>query len=299
MLAFVIRRTLQAAPILLGVSLVLFALVHLLPGHQADLLLPPAAPPDRPLYLQYLVWLGHSITGDLGFSVFNASPVAGQVLAALGNTLELAVPASLLGIGLGLALGLVAAFHRNRWPGKIVNGVASVLVSLPPYWCAIMLLLLSAVLHRWLPAGAMGEADLKSGFQLHLVLPVLALACIPMGAVGQQVRIAVLETLRREFPTALAARGLPGWPILRHVCRNAAPSVLVSIGPPLGTLLGGSILVETVFDWPGSGHLMHVAILHRDIPVLLATLLVLAVLFIVLMLLIDIARAAIDPRLRR
>ena len=312
MLVFVVRRLLQAIPILIGVSLMVFGLVHIVPGNPIDLLMPPEASPeviaqmkaaygfDKPLYMQYILWLGRAITGNFGLSIFNAAPVVGQLFVALGNTLQLAVLAAILGFSVGIALGLVAGFHHNRWPDKVASVITTAGVSMPHYWCAIVMVLACAVLNDWLPAQGMGDDDLPFLDRLqYLVMPVVTLSFIPMGVVGRLVRATVLEILGREFPGALAAKGLTRWPILRHVCKNAGPPVLALMGLQFGYLLGGSILVETVFNWPGSGNLLNLAIFRRDIPVLQATILVLASFFVVLNLLVDIAQAAIDPRLRR
>jgi peptide/nickel transport system permease protein len=312
MLVFTVRRLLQAIPILIGVSLVVFGLVHIVPGNPIDLLMPPEASPeviaqmkaafgfDQPLYIQYFRWLGRAITGDFGLSVFNASPVVTQLFAALGNTLKLAILAAILGFGLGILFGLISGFNHNRWIDKLFSAITTAGVSMPHYWCAIVMVLICSVFNDWLPAQGMGDDDLPFLDQLpYLVLPVVTLSFIPMGVVGRLVRATVLEILSREFPGALAAKGLTNWPILKHVCKNAAPPVLALMGLQFGYLLGGSILVETVFNWPGSGNLLNLAIFRRDIPVLQATILVLASFFVVLNLLVDILQAAIDPRLRR
>ena len=312
MLVFAARRVIQAIPILLGVSLVVFGLVHIVPGNPIDLLMPPEASPeviaqmkkafgfDQPLYVQYLLWLGRALRGDFGLSVFNATPVWGQLVAALGNTFVLAVLAATLGFSLGTVLGLLAAVFHGRWPDKLFSAIATTGVSLPHYWCAIVLVLTFAVLHDWLPAQGMGDDSLPLYGRLeYLVLPVVTLSLIPMGVIGRLVRATVLEILSQEFVGALIAKGLTRWPVIRHVCRNAAPPVLALMGLQFGYLLGGSILVETVFNWPGSGNLLNLAIFRRDIPILQATILVLATFFVVLNLLVDIAQAAIDPRIRR
>jgi len=156
------------------------------------------------------------------------------------------------------------------------------------------------VLHDWLPAQGMGDDSLPLYERLqYLVLPVITLSLIPMGVIGRLVRATVLEILGQDFVGALSAKGLTRWPVIRHICKNAAPPVLALMGLQFGYLLGGSILVETVFNWPGSGNLLNLAIFRRDIPVLQATILVLATFFVVLNLLVDIAQAAIDPRMRR
>ncbi|MDJ0390465.1 ABC transporter permease [Roseomonas sp. E05] len=312
MLVFTGRRLLQAVPILLGVSLVIFGLVHIAPGNPIDMLMPPEASPeviaqmkaaygfDRPLHMQYLLWLGRALTGDFGVSVFNSAPVLGQLLTALGNTLVLALLAALLGFSLGIALGLVAALNHGRWPDKVLSAVATTGVSLPHYWFAIVLVLTFAVFRDWLPAQGMGDDSLPLWQRLdHVVLPVVTLSLIPMGVIGRLVRATVLEILGQEFVGALTAKGLTRGPVLRHIIKNAAPPVLALMGLQFGYLLGGSILIETVFNWPGTGNLLNLAIFRRDIPVLQATILVLASFFVLLNLLVDIAQAAIDPRIRR
>jgi peptide/nickel transport system permease protein len=312
MLVFAIRRLLQAIPILFGVSLVVFGLVHIVPGNPIDMLMPPEASPeviaqmkaafgfDKPLYMQYLLWLLRAMHGDFGVSVFNASPVWGQLITALGNTFILAVFGAMLGFSLGIITGMTAALHHGRWPDKVFSAIATTGVSLPHYWCAIVLVLACAVLHDWLPAQGMGDDSLPLWQRLqYLILPVITLSLIPMGVIGRLVRATVLEILGQDFVGALSAKGLTRWPVIRHICKNAAPPVLALMGLQFGYLLGGSILVETVFNWPGSGNLLNLAIFRRDIPVLQATILVLAAFFVLLNLLVDIAQAAIDPRMRR
>ena len=287
MLLFTARRLLQTVPILFGVSLVVFALVHMAPGNPIDLLVPPEASPqviaqmkatfgfDKPLYVQYLRWLGHALTGNFGLSVFNATPVAGQLFSALGNTLWLALLAALLGFSLGTLFGLIAGFNQGRWPDKLFSAIATAGVSLPHYWLAIVMVMICSVLHNWLPAEGMGDEGLSVIQRLpYMIMPVITLSLIPMGVIGRLVRATVMEILNQEFVGALAAKGLTFRRILPHVVRNAAPPALALMGLQFGYLLGGSILVETVFNWPGSGNLMNLAIFRRDIPILQATILV-------------------------
>jgi peptide/nickel transport system permease protein len=312
MLVFTGRRLLEALPILLGVSLVVFGLVHMVPGNPVDLLVPPEAPAevverlkaeygfDKPLYVQYATWLVRTLAGDFGLSVFNSQPVAGQLFDALGHTFRLALLAALLGFSAGISLGLLAALHHGTWWDKLFSGLAITGVSLPHYWCAIVMVLVFSVFLNWLPAQGIGEDGSGLLEQLsYLVLPVITLSLIPMGVVARLVRATVLEILGHEFVGALTAKGLSRRETLLHVCKNAAPPVLALMGLQFGYLLGGSILVETVFNWPGSGNLLNLAIFRRDIPVLQATILVLAGFFVLLNLAVDIAQAAIDPRIRR
>ena len=279
MLLFAVRRLLQAIPILFGVSLVVFGLVHIVPGNPIDMLMPPEASPeviaqmkaafgfDKPLYMQYLLWLLRAVQGDFGLSVFNATPVWGQLLAALENTFVLAILGAALGFSMGVLCGMVSALYHGRWPDKLFSAIATVGVSLPHYWCAIVLVLMCAVLHDWLPAQGMGDDSLPLYERLqYLVLPVVTLSLIPMGVIGRLVRATVLDILGQDFVGALSAKGLTRWPVIRHIAKNAAPPILALMGLQFGYLLGGSILVETVFNWPGSGNLLNLAIFRRDIP---------------------------------
>jgi peptide/nickel transport system permease protein len=226
--------------------------------------------------------------------------VLGQLVVALGNTFLLAIFAACLGFGLGVSLGLTAALNHGSWLDKLCSGIATTGVSLPNYWAAIVLVLFAAVFHNWLPAQGMGPDTATFIERLpYLVLPVISLSLIPMGVIGRFTRATALEVLSQEFVSALTAKGLTRLPVIRHVCKNAAPPVLALMRLQFGYLLGGSILVETVFNWPGSGYLLNLAIFRRDIPILQATVVVLAFFFVMLNLAVDIAQAAIDPRLRR
>ena len=313
MWAYVARRLLYAVPILLGVSMLVFALIHLAPGDVVDLLVPPEVPRevadalrrrfalDQPIYIQYVAWLGRLLVGDLGISFFTNRPVADELFGALGNTLTLAIPATVLGFGLGVMLGALAAFNRGTWLDKVFSAVAITGVSLPHYWVGIVLVAIFAVILGVLPAQGMGDGGVPTSWEQlrFLVLPVVTLSLIPMGVVSRLVRANVLEILSQEFVGTLRAKGLLNRRVLYHVMKNAAPSALALMGLQFGYLLGGSILVETVFNWPGSGGLMNLAIFRRDIPVLSATILVLATIFVIINILVDVLQALIDPRIRR
>jgi peptide/nickel transport system permease protein len=313
MWAYTVRRLLYAVPILLGVSMLVFALIHLAPGDVVDLLVPPEVPRDvadslrhrfaldQPLHIQYLAWLGRLLVGDLGVSFFTNRPVSDELFSALGNTLMLAVPAAMLGFGLGVLLGALAAFNRGTALDKLFSATAITGVSLPHYWVGIVLVAVFAVILNILPAQGMGAAGIPTSWEQiqHLILPVVTLSLIPMGVVSRLVRANVLEILSQEFVGALDAKGLLRRRVLYHVMKNAAPSAMALMGLQLGYLLAGSILVETVFNWPGSGGLMNLAIFRRDIPVLSATILVLATIFVAINILVDVLQALIDPRMRR
>jgi peptide/nickel transport system permease protein len=313
MFQFCIRRLLHAIPILLGVSLVVFLLVHLAPGDAIDMLVPPEAAPDdiarvkaefgldQPLYLQYLIWLRHVAVGDFGISIFSGQPVIDEVLTAFSRTMLIALPAALIGFSLGITFGLLAAAHGRTWLDRLFSAVAITGVSLPHYWFAIVLVIVFSVLLNILPSAGMGSEGFPRSFEdlRYLVLPIVTLSLMPMGVVARMARATALDVLSRDFIGGLQARGLGSHRLRLHVIRNAAPAVLAVMGLQLGYLLGGSILVETVFNWPGAGNLLSLAIFRRDVPVLQGVIILLAFFFVILNLLVDVAQAAIDPRIRR
>lgn len=310
---YALRRLGYAVPILIGVSIVVFALIKMAPGDAADLLIPPETPKevaaqiraklglDKPMYVQYAVWLGRMVRGDLGISIVTNKPVAASLLNALGNTLMLAVPAAVLGFALGTILGALAAFNHGTILDRVFSAAAITGVSLPHYWVGIVLVAIFAVTLNALPAQGMGPGGIPRTWEQvrHLILPVFTLSLIPMGVVSRLVRANVLEIIGQEFVGALRAKGLLDRRVLVHVMKNAAPSVMALMGLQLGYLLGGSILVETVFNWPGSGGLMNLAIFRRDVPVLSATILTIAALFVLINIAVDVLQAAVDPRIRR
>ena len=310
---YALRRLGYAVPILIGVSIVVFALIKMAPGDAADLLIPPETPKevaaqiraklglDKPMYVQYAVWLGRMVRGDLGISIVTNEPVAASLLNALGNTLMLAVPAAVLGFALGTILGALAAFNHGTVLDRVFSATAITGVSLPHYWVGIVLVAIFAVTLNALPAQGMGPGGIPHTWEQvrHLILPVFTLSLIPMGVVSRLVRANVLEIIGQEFVGALRAKGLLDRRVLVHVMKNAAPSVMALMGLQLGYLLGGSILVETVFNWPGSGGLMNLAIFRRDVPVLSATILTIAALFVLINIAVDVLQAAVDPRIRR
>jgi peptide/nickel transport system permease protein len=310
---FIARRLLYAVPILLGVSLVVFLLMQMVPGDAADILIPPEAPKevadmirarfglDQPVHIQYLRWLQAMASGDLGTSIFTNQPVATELFSALANTFKIALPAVLLGFSLGVLLGALAASYGGSWLDKLFSAFAITGVSLPHYWVGMVLVAIFAVVLNMLPGQGMGPEGFPSTWEQvkHLILPVVTLSLIPMGVISRIVRANVLEIRSMEFVSALAAKGLKGRRVLLHIMKNAAPSALAVMGLQFGYLLGGSILVETVFNWPGAGSLMNLAIFRRDIPVLSATILVLATIFVAINILVDVLQALIDPRMRR
>jgi peptide/nickel transport system permease protein len=314
MWSYILRRLLFGIPTLLGVTIIVFSLLHLAPGDPVSAMVPSDAPLelvqmikqqmglDKPLPIQYWRWLTRVIHGDLGNSLATRRPVLGEIRGALGNTFVLAVAAATAGFTLGVVLGTIAAFFQGRWLDKVASAMAISGVSLPHYWVGIVLIIVFSVTLNWLPAMGMQETQGETSFWSllrHMLLPTVALALIPMGVVTRMVRTSLLEILNQEFVLTLRAKGLWSRTVTRHVMKNAAPPVLTLMGLQFGYLLGGSVLVETVFSWPGSGFLLNLAIFQRDIPMLQGIILILASFFVLLNLLVDILHSLIDPRIRR
>ncbi len=317
MLAYITRRFLLAIPIAFGVSVVCFSLVYLAPGDPLQTILPADATADmveqikraygldRPLPIQYVLWLGHVLTGDFGLSISTRRPVILEVTGALSNTLMLtgfAVPIAFL---IGYTMGAIAGCFPGRVVDRVVTGAAVVGVSLPNYWLGIVLVIIFAVELMVLPATGMGPKG-SAAFSIfrwsdarYLVLPVTTLSMIPVGIIARTTRAAVAEVLNQDFVTTLRAKGLSEIAVIRHVLKNSAPQVLAVMGLQFGYLMGGSILIETVFTWPGSGFMLSKAIINRDIPVLQGTILFLSMIFVATNLVVDLLQSMIDPRIRR
>ncbi|QQP91886.1 ABC transporter permease [Skermanella sp. TT6] len=316
MISYLIRRLLYSVPIALGVSLMIFLLVHLAPGDPISAIAPADAPPevverlradygyDKPLPVQFALWLGRAVTGDLGNSVASGQPVAAEVMSAVGNTILLSLCAALVGFTLGAVLGFVAGYNQGRAMDKAATAIAVAGISVPHYWLGMVLVIIFSVQLNALPAVGMGPGGSTDwawdwDHMRHLILPAITLAVIPIGIVMRTTRSAVAEVLNQEFVQALRAKGLSERHVLGHVVRNVAPTVLAVMGLQLGYLLGGSILIETVFSWPGTGFLLNTAIFRRDIPMLQGTILVLALFFVFLNVVVDLIQTAVDPRIKR
>ena len=316
MLLYALRRIIYLIPIAFGVSLLVFALVHLAPGDAISAIVPPDAPQelidklkeyygfDKPLPVQYFRWLGVTLTGDFGTSIGTGRPVADEVASAFGNTIILAISATFCAFTLAIILGTAAAYAKTRIVDRLVTSIALVGVSVPHFWLAIVLVIIFSVELGMLPAMGMGPEN-ATGWRLdwphvqHMILPTIALSVIPLGVMTRTVRSTVKEVLSSEFVTALQAKGMRDGAILRHVMKNAAPTCLAVMGLQAGNLIGGSILIETVFAWPGTGFLLNSAIFRRDLPILQGTTLVLAGFFMLLNLTVDVIQTMVDPRIKR
>jgi len=316
MLVYLLKRLFYVVPVALGVSLLCFLLVHIAPGDPLVSVLPADASQalveqmrvtygfDRPLPVQFAIWLGRALSGDLGTSIASGRPVAAEVARAVGNSVTLAVVATMIGFVIGGVLGFVAGYFRGSWIDRVATLLSITGVSVPHYWLGMVLVIVFAVTLNWLPASGAGPGGSTQWVWdwehlRYLILPAVTMSVIPMGIVTRTLRALVGEILAQEFVDALRAKGMSDRAIFAHVARNAAPTALAVMGLQLGYLLGGSILIETVFSWPGTGFLLNAAIFQRDLPLLQGTILVLGLFFVALNLAVDIAQAALDPRIRR
>ena len=316
MLLYLARRVLYTLPIMVGVALVCFALVHLAPGDPLVSVLPPDASVElqqqlRTLYgfdrsypEQFLSWIGRAVQGDLGTSIATGRPVTSEVFRAVGNTLLLATVATFIGFLFGSLFGFVAGYFRDSWADKAASFLSVVGVSVPHYWLGMVLVIIFAAELNWLPAtgagpGGSGQWTWDWAHLQHLILPAVTMSVIPMGIIARTVRALVADILSQEFVVGLRAKGLTDLGVFSHVVKNVAPTALAVMGLQLGYLLGGSILIETVFSWPGTGFLLNSAIFQRDLPLLQGAILVLALFFVVLNLLVDLLQSSLDPRISR
>ncbi len=312
MLDIILRRLLALVLVLLGVSVVVFALVRAVPGDPAVALLGVNATAediervrhdlrlDDPIPIQYVVWLQHAITGDLGKSITTRQQVLPVVLDRFQNSAILALAAVALSTLFGVALGVFDALHRGTPWDRGGSALALLGHSVPAYWLGLVLILIFAVELGWLPTG--GMTSLRGGggpidTTRHLVLPALTLSLSAMGTVARVTRSSMLEVLRQDYIRTARAKGLAEYTILvRHALRNASIPVLNVVGLQVGFLLGASVIIEQIFSWPGSGQLVYDAITRRDYPVLQGAVLLIATVFVIINLLVDLTSSYLDPR---
>ena len=316
MLLYTIKRIFLTLPVALGVSIVCFMLVHLAPGDPLTAILPSDASAqlqaqmralygfDKPLPVQYGLWITRAMQGDLGLSIATGRPVIDEVLKATGNSLLVAAVATMIGFVGGSLLGILSGYFRNSWIDRVASFISALGVSVPHYWLGMVLVIIFSVHLNWLPATGGGPSGSSSrsfewDYIRFLILPAVTMSVIPMGIIARSVKALVGEILSQEFVQALAAKGLTHRGVFRHVLKNAAPTTFAVMGLQLGYLLGGSILIETVFAWPGTGFLLNSAIFQRDLPLLQGTILLLAMFFVVLNLIVDVLQTAVDPRVKR
>jgi peptide/nickel transport system permease protein len=303
-LRFVARRLALTIPVLLGVATLVFALIHLIPGDPAQAMLGEAAPQadvdalrrqlglDRPLLEQYGDFLAGAITGDLGTSLRTGTPVSAQIAERLPATFELALAAMLVAIALALPLGIAAA----AWRGTLVDHAAMTLalagMSIPNFWLGPLLAIVFAVELGWLPVSGRGGVE-------HLVLPALSLGLALAAMLARMTRASVLEELREPYVRAARARGVSRVrALVSHAFRNSLIPVVTIVGLQFGAVLTGAVITETIFSWPGIGRLLIQSIGFRDYPLVQGCILLIAVTYVAVNLMTDLAYGLLDPRIR-
>ena len=305
MLTFLIRRLLLAIPVLLGVVFVVMLTVELIPGDAVALMLGEHATKeavaklrdylglDKPLLVRYVEYVGRLVKGDLGRSIQQNRPVVDELADAWPATLELTIAALLIAAGVGVTAGVVSAV----WPNSFFDAVARLGslfgLSMPVFWTGLVLIVVFALWLPWLPVGGAGSPA-------HLVLPAITLALPSVAMVARMTRSSVLEVLREDYVRTARAKGVTEQLVVaKHALRNAAIPILTLLGLQAGQLMGGAVLTETVFAWPGLGRLMVKAIFARDYVLLQGAVLIFAMAFVVINLAVDLAYGALDPRISR
>lgn len=303
MKAFFARRLLQSLVVLFGVSFVVFAILHLT-GDPALVLLPPDASAEDvrrfrdvmgfndPFLVQYGRFLKGALQGDFGQSIRHGESAFGLVVERLPATFELAGAALLLALCLAIPAGIVSAVRRNSAVDYVATVVALFGQSLPTFWLGIMLILLFSVQLQLLPSSGRGTLE-------HLILPAVTLGLFTTARITRLTRSGMLEVLSQDYIRTARAKGVSDPPVVwKHALKNAAIPIVTIVGIELGTLLGGSVITETIFAWPGVGRLSVQAIANRDYPVVQAAVFLLASTFVIVNLVVDVLYTYLDPRIR-
>jgi len=332
MLTYTVKRIFSLIPVLLGLSLVVFFMIRAIPGDPAQLILGQLATKeavealtkqlglDQPWFIQYFHYLGNLLTGDLGESLRTKAPISEEIMPYLAATIELSFCAMFIAVFIGVNAGIISAWYQNSWFDYVAMVLALIGVSMPIFWLGLMEQWVFAINLDWLPTSGreevrnpitaitniyiidtiiQGRTDQLIEVLRHLVLPSLALATIPMAIIARITRSTMLEVMRSDFIRTARAKGLKMfWVVYKHSLKNAIIPVLTIIGLQTGLLLGGAILTETIFSWPGIGRYIYEAINYRDYPVVQSGVLIIAFIFVMINLIIDLLYAAIDPRIK-
>lgn len=311
---YVLRRLLSLVPVVFGVTVLVFLIIHLTPGDPARIMLGAAGRPedvetlrrelglDQPIYVQYARWIERAVHGDLGRSIALHRPVLDEVVSRFKNTLLLSAAAMLVSFPLGIAVGVISAARRGSLLDRIAILLATFGLSLPSFWFGMVLIMIFTVELRLLPGTGMtspidggGVVDIAK----HMVLPALALSVIPLAVIARYTRSAMLEVISQDFVVTARAKGVTERRVIvHHVFRNTLVLIVTMLGLQVGFLLAGAVYVENVFSWPGVGQLLVEAILKRDFPLVQGGVLLVALSYVGINLLTDLAYAYLDPRIR-
>ncbi|KAA0561418.1 ABC transporter permease [Rossellomorea aquimaris] len=332
MFQYTIRRLLQLVPVLLGMTFIVFFIIRAIPGDPAQVILGQQASKeaieqlrtqlglDNAWYVQYFEYLKGLLTGDLGSSIRTKTEVSSEIWPYLAATAELAIVAIIIAVVIGVNAGIISAWFQNSWFDYTAMILALVGVSMPIFWLGLMEQWIFGIQLDWLPTTGrenirnpidaitnlyiidtiiQGRFDQLGEVLRHLILPGIALATIPMAIIARMTRSSMLEVMRSDYIRTARAKGLKMfWVVYKHSLKNAIIPVLTVIGLQMGLLLGGAILTETIFGWPGIGRYIYEAIGFRDYPVVQSGILVVATIFVTINLIVDLLYAAVDPRIK-
>jgi ABC-type dipeptide/oligopeptide/nickel transport system permease component len=305
MLTYLARRVVAVVPVLFGVTLAVFSMLFLVPGDPVKMMLAEfVTTPDQiaqmraqlhldePLVVQYGRFVGNALRGNLGTSIRSRRPVVTEIGENVGSTAQLALASMLVAVAVGIPLGLVAALFRNSWLDVGSMVVALLGVSMPSFWLGLLMIFAFSLHLAWFPATG-------GGTLLHLVLPSVTLGTIASAIIARLTRSSMLEVLGQDFVRTARAKGLAWWGVVvRHALKNALIPVITIFGLQFGNLLAGAVIVETVFSRPGLGRLIVGGILAKDFPLVQGTVLFVATAYVLINVLVDIAYAFVDPRIR-
>jgi ABC-type dipeptide/oligopeptide/nickel transport system permease component len=301
--SYLLRRLWQSLLVIFGVSVVVFLILHLT-GDPAALMLPPDATAediakfrhdmgfDDPVAVQYVRFLKGAVRGDFGQSIRHGEPAMGLVVERLPATFELAGAGLVIALALAIPAGIVSAVRRNTSIDYISTVVALLGQAMPTFWLGIMLILVFSVRLNWLPSSGRGDVE-------HLILPAITLGLFTTARITRLTRSGMLEVLGQDYIRTARAKGMGEPPVVwKHALKNAAIPIVTIVGIELGTLLGGSVITETIFAWPGVGRLSVQAIFNRDYPVVQSAVFLLASTFVIVNFLVDVVYTYLDPRIR-
>jgi len=304
MFQYVIKRLLSIIPVLFGISLLLFFMLRALPGDPAQVLAGQMATPedielirhqlglDKPVYIQYAVFLGRLAKFDLGRSARTQNPVIQEIWARLPNTMLLAVVAITLACLFGIPAGIISAIKPYTFLDYLVTSAALFGMSMPVFWLGLMLVVVFSIMLPWLPAGGTGSWK-------HVILPSITLTAFVVAFIARMTRSSMLEVLSQDYTTTARSKGLKEKVVvIKHALKNALIPIITVVGLQFGMLLGGAVLTETVFAWPGVGRLIVDSILARDYPVIQGTILIFGLIYTLINLMVDVIYAYVDPRIR-
>ncbi|MGG1397875.1 ABC transporter permease [Bacillus salipaludis] len=332
MFTYTVRRVFSLIPVLFGMTLVVFAIIHAIPGNPAQVILGQRATKEaiatlteqlglnNPWYIQYFDYIKALLHGDLGTSLRTRGPINEEIWPYLAATIELAVVAMIIAVVVGVNAGIISAWFSKSWFDYVAMVLALVGVSLPIFWLGLMEQWAFSIHLGWFPTTGredvrdpvsaitnlylvdtllQGRFDQFATVLKHLILPSFALATIPMAIIARMTRATMLEVMRSDYIRTARAKGLRMfWVVYKHSLKNAVIPVLTVIGLQMGLLLGGAILTETIFGWPGIGRYLYDAIAYRDYPVIQSGILIIAAIFVLINLIVDLLYVFVDPRIK-